>query len=90
MTGLIVIGVVGMLYYGFPIAGDPFPANNAVRRFATAGDRDCSDFRTQTEAQAFYRSAGRGDPHRLDEDRDGIACEYNAWVDWRGWLGINR
>jgi len=40
-------------------------------------DRDCSDFDSQKEAQAFYEAAGgpEKDPHRLDPDRDGIACE---------------
>lgn len=38
-------------------------------------DRDCGDFRTWQDAQSFYESAGPGDPHRLDGDRDGIACE---------------
>lgn len=40
-------------------------------------DRDCSDFATQSEAQRFYEAAGGPgrDPHRLDADRDGIACE---------------
>jgi len=38
-------------------------------------DVDCSDFETQREAQAFYIAAGPGDPHRLDEDQDGMACE---------------
>lgn len=40
-------------------------------------DRDCSDFRTQRQAQRFYRKNGgpRQDPHGLDRDRDGIACE---------------
>ena len=38
-------------------------------------DRDCRDFRTWQEAQSFYEAAGPGDPHRLDGDRDGIACE---------------
>ena len=42
---------------------------------AGPGDRDCSDFRTWREAQDFYERAGRGDPHRLDSDNDGIACE---------------
>ena len=39
---------------------------------------NCSDFRTQREAQACYeyclRQTGR-DVHRLDRDRDGRACE---------------
>jgi len=40
-------------------------------------DRDCPDFDTQEEAQEFYVAAGgpQSDPHRLDRDRDGIACE---------------
>lgn len=38
-------------------------------------DMDCSDFRSWSEAQAFYESQGPGDPHRLDADNDGIACE---------------
>lgn len=40
-------------------------------------DRDCSDFATWAEAQAFYEAAGgpAQDPHRLDSDRDGVACE---------------
>lgn len=46
---------------------------------ATSGgvslDRDCADFTTWREAQAFFEQAGPGDPHRLDGDRDGIACE---------------
>ncbi|WP_370161397.1 excalibur calcium-binding domain-containing protein [Limimaricola soesokkakensis] len=42
---------------------------------STGGDRDCSDFLTHREAQEFYEAAGPGDPHGLDRDRDGIACE---------------
>ncbi|MDE0079013.1 MAG: excalibur calcium-binding domain-containing protein [Caldilineaceae bacterium] len=41
-------------------------------------DCDCDDFSTQEEAQAFYIAAGgpERDPHRLDGDNDGIACEH--------------
>ncbi|WP_281023696.1 thermonuclease family protein [Minwuia sp. IMCC3009] len=43
---------------------------------STSGpDRDCGDFRTWVEAQWFFEAAGPGDPHRLDGDRDGVACE---------------
>lgn len=38
-------------------------------------DRDCSDFKTQKEAQAFFEAAGPGDPHRLDPAKDNVACE---------------
>lgn len=39
---------------------------------------NCSDFSTQSEAQAcfdFCRSQGHGDVHVLDTDNDGVACE---------------
>lgn len=39
---------------------------------------NCDDFRTQEEAQEVYEYCkfGNGnDPHRLDGDKDGIACE---------------
>ncbi len=38
-------------------------------------DRNCSDFSSWSEAQRFYEQSGRSDPHGLDRDRDGIACE---------------
>ncbi len=41
------------------------------------GDRDCSDFSSQEEAQDFFESEGgpEEDPHGLDADNDGQACE---------------
>jgi endonuclease YncB( thermonuclease family) len=62
-------------------------ARNRKRREAPAAsglpydpdgpDRDCSDFRSQRQAQRFFRAAGgpSQDPHRLDGDDDGRACE---------------
>lgn len=39
-------------------------------------DRDCSDFRTQAQAQRFFeRHNPQRDPHHLDGDNDGLACE---------------
>lgn len=40
-------------------------------------DKNCSDFSTQEEAQAFFEAAGgpESDPHRLDGDGNGVACE---------------
>lgn len=37
-------------------------------------DLDCADFATQEEAQAEY-DADPSDPHGLDADDDGVACE---------------
>lgn len=44
---------------------------------ASAADKDCSDFSTWRQAQNFYKKHGgpKYDPHRLDGDDDGIACE---------------
>ncbi|TDD07048.1 excalibur calcium-binding domain-containing protein [Saccharopolyspora terrae] len=42
---------------------------------AFAQDLDCADFATQPEAQEFFGHQGSGDPHRLDADDDGEACE---------------
>ncbi len=46
---------------------------------ASAADRDCGDFATQKRAQIFFLKNGgpKRDPHRLDSDGDGIACESN-------------
>jgi hypothetical protein len=38
-------------------------------------DCNCGDFATHAEAQLFFCWAGPGDPHGLDTDGDGIACE---------------
>ena len=40
-------------------------------------DKDCGDFRTQHEAQAFFEANGgpNRDPHNLDRDKDSHACE---------------
>jgi LPXTG-motif cell wall-anchored protein len=41
---------------------------------AQAQDLDCADFATQEEAQAELER-DRTDPHGLDRDGDGVACE---------------
>lgn len=43
----------------------------------TGGDKDCGDFSTHAEAQSFFISQGgpSSDPHKLDQDHDGVACE---------------
>jgi Excalibur calcium-binding domain len=39
-------------------------------------DRDCADFKTHKQAQRFYEKHNPSrDPHGLDGDDDGIACE---------------
>lgn len=41
---------------------------------ASAQDLNCDDFDTQEEAQAEY-DADPSDPHGLDRDGDGVACQ---------------
>ena len=39
-------------------------------------DRDCSDFSSHAQAQRFFKKHNPNrDPHGLDGDNDGIACE---------------
>ena len=47
-------------------------------------DRNCGDFDTWQEAQDFFLSQGgpSQDPHRLDGDKNGVACESLP-----GWTG---
>jgi hypothetical protein len=61
-----------LLAAGAIAAGLAVPASPAA-----AADKDCSDFRSWRTAQNFYKNHGgpRHDPHRLDGDGDGIACE---------------
>ncbi len=40
--------------------------------------KNCGHFKSQQDAQAFWDQNGYGvgnDPHRLDNDKDGIPCE---------------
>jgi micrococcal nuclease len=56
----------------------PAPTAPTSLRYDPNGpDRDCGDFDTHAEAQAFFEAAGGPDrdPHKLDGDHDGIACE---------------
>ncbi len=43
----------------------------------SGGDKDCKHFSTQKKAQKFFKKNGgpNQDPHGLDGDGDGIACE---------------
>jgi len=62
---------------GLWAAADPVPPWEWRDRSGSASgeDRDCSDFDTQAEAQRFYERNKPGDPHGLDGNGDGEACE---------------
>ena len=58
--------------------GSTYVDSSAINGVGTgAGDKNCSDFASQDEAQAFFESAGgpENDPHQLDADKDGKACD---------------
>ena len=38
-------------------------------------DKDCNEFSTQKQTQQFFKRHLLGDPHILDRDNDGRACE---------------
>ena len=63
LVATAVVALVAGLLAGF---GSPAGA---------VADRDCGDFGTQAEAQRFYDRFGPSDPHRLDGDGDGRACD---------------
>lgn len=60
-----------------PLTGLCLLGSMALAQTAVAfRDRDCSDFKTQAQAQRFFeRHNPQRDPHRLDGDDDGLACE---------------
>jgi micrococcal nuclease len=59
--------------------GDRVPNNHRASNdsnlpVCVESDCNCSNFANQNEAQRVL-NAFSGDPHRLDRDRDGVACE---------------
>lgn len=60
---------------GQPEPTEPPPGAGLPPCAQGGGDCNCGDFATHAEAQAFFDSQGPGDPHGLDADDDGIACE---------------
>ncbi len=56
-----------------------FSAATASTAVTAIVDKDCGDFPTQKAAQDFFIEQGgpQSDPHNLDADGDGIACESN-------------
>lgn len=63
-------GLEGVRLSGGPVNGTPPPGGKKA-------DRDCDEFDTWQEAQAYFEAEGgpARDPHTLDDDKDGTACE---------------
>ena len=66
---------LGSVWYYFAIVSKIEPPTEPQKPFV---DKNCSDFKTQREAQIFFTGAGglqSGDPHKLDANKNGLACE---------------
>lgn len=77
---LYLLFALAVAFSGAAITSAAAPTQAAGHQVSQrGGDRDCSDFATQAAAQRFFLNNGgpRRDPHRLDSDGDGIACESN-------------
>ena len=58
-------------------SGPPEPDLEFTQAENILVDHNCGDFATWQEAQDFFLSEGgpEADPHRLDQDGDGVACQ---------------
>lgn len=73
----------GAVYYTTTVIYDspiptPTPTPSSSLLYDPFGaDRNCGDFPLWADAQAFFEAAGgpTSDPHRLDGNADGIACQ---------------
>lgn len=67
--GLFAAVLFGCVSAGCVSAGSSGSATQSVP------DRNCSDFNSHEAAQQFFERYQPGDPHQLDGDNDGVACE---------------
>ena len=79
------LGVRGETQFGVQYLGKRTSSNIGTPRYvrnavtaADVGDLDCKDFSSSAQAQRFFLSKGGpvNDPHNLDSDGDGFACEW--------------
>lgn len=85
LLGSFVLGAAAVLIPGLAISTFGHPASSAptaptevqagMALTRTPTPVACSDFDNQWEAQAFLQTQKVADRHRLDDDRDGVACE---------------
>jgi len=66
---------VGLWKASTPVPPWRWRQNESGSSLSGGGDKDCGDFATQQAAQSFFDAHQPGDPHRLDGDGDGKACQ---------------
>lgn len=80
----MMVTVVLVVLKGIAIYNDnKSPSNNDGNYFNydniySPSDRNCDDFSSSYEAQKFYEANGPSDPHDLDRDGDGKACDWGT------------
>lgn len=83
---LIIFSFITVSIFSEDKTDDPYTsdyevnANNLTNNpySSTSTDHDCRDFKNGKEAQLFYLANGGpiSDPHGLDKDNDGRACDW--------------
>jgi Excalibur calcium-binding domain len=80
------LGARGQSSYGTWYIGQRSASEVGTTRYSRAtsagGGKDCADFKSAAEAQRYFLLNGgpSSDPHNLDGDGDGYACEWGAYV----------
>lgn len=79
----IIIGIVTVIFerpttveYDYDYNDDPYDEPQFNNFNYKGSDMNCNDFANAWEAQQFYEANGPRDPHDLDRDGDGRACEW--------------
>ena len=79
LYAVLIVGVVSCDGEAVAVAPTtvptPTPTPTPCVSVVSSIDRDCCHFKTWEDAQCFYEANGPGDPHWLDADGNGIACE---------------
>lgn len=80
------LGVRGEKSFGYSYLGDrsslKFGQSLFARNTAPTDLKNCSDFANSAAAQKYFLQAGGPtyDPHGLDRDGDGLACEWGTHI----------
>jgi hypothetical protein len=79
------LGARGESSFGTWYIGQRTASEVGTTRFtrrSAGGGKDCGEFKSSADAQRYFLLNGgpSNDPHNLDGDGDGYACEWGAYV----------
>ena len=73
---IIFIIIITLILSGCTSQSSSLIRDDDPKTERSGSDMDCDDFSSQSEAQEFFEDNGTSsDPHNLDRDGDGVACE---------------